>query len=160
MKIRTIAIAACLMLLAACGNKVLVDDERTFDNNVWNRFTPERFDLDIDDADRYFHIDFTAQVDTALFRYDHLPLIVDIYSEDGVHRHIRSHIMLKTNGRWKGEMNDGYREVSTRAYEYFSFNQAGTYRYEVKQATSQYDLEGIHSFKVHIEEAKIDLDKL
>ena len=79
MKIRTIAIAACLMLLAACGNKVLVDDERTFDNNVWNRFTPERFDLDIDDADKYFHIDFTAQVDTSLFRYDHLPLIVDIY---------------------------------------------------------------------------------
>ena len=45
-------------------------------------------------------------------------------------------------------------------FEYFSFNKAGKQRIEVKQATSQYNLEGIHAFAIHIEKAELDIEKI
>ncbi|MDY6371292.1 MAG: hypothetical protein SPL12_03205, partial [Bacteroidales bacterium] len=32
------------LLFASCGNKVVLDEERTF-SSTWNRFTPQEFEL-------------------------------------------------------------------------------------------------------------------
>lgn len=141
--------------LTACGNKVILDEERTF-SSTWNRFTPQQYEIAIPSSDLFFHIDYTVVVDTAVFRYDRLPLIVDIYGADGTQRHISPVIPLKENGRWKGQQEGPNRRVTARVHNYFTFNKSGTYRYEVKQATSQYDLEGVRAFSVHIEEAKLE----
>ena len=145
------------LLFASCGSKVVLDEERTF-SSTWNRFTPQEFELTIPNADLYFHVDYTVTVDTATFRYDRLPLIVDIHSADGTHRHISPTITLKENGRWKGQQDGPNRVVSARVHNYFTFNQKGTYSYQVKQGTSQYDLEGVRAFHVRIEEAQLDYD--
>lgn len=141
--------------LTACGNQVVLDEERTFDA-PWHRFTPLQFEVDIPNPDLYFHIDYTVTVDTALFRYNRLPLVVDIYSADGTHRHISPVVALKENGRWKGQQEGPDRVITARIHNFFTFNQRGTYRYEIKQATSQYDLEGVRALHVRIEEAKLE----
>jgi hypothetical protein len=40
---KKILFAICGVLLLCSCNKSLLDEERTFDHNVWNRFTPEVF---------------------------------------------------------------------------------------------------------------------
>ena len=97
-----------------------------------------------------------TSVDTALYRYESLPLTVNIYSPAGEHRMFYAEIPLKENGRWRGEMEDGYMRVRHRIRSYFSFNNAGTHRIDIGQATSQYDLEGVHSVGVHIDRTKLD----
>lgn len=144
-----------ISLLTSCNKGIVLNEGHTF-NAPWNRFTPLQFEIDIPDADRYFHVDYTVTIDTAVFRYDRLPLVVDIYSNDGTHRHISPVVPLKENGRWKGEQHGSNRIVMARIHNFFTFNQKGNYRYEVKQATSQYDLEGVRAFSVHIEEAKLE----
>ncbi|MBP3763295.1 MAG: hypothetical protein J6I49_05365 [Bacteroidales bacterium] len=146
--------------LTACGNTKLVDEERTFASDIWNRFTPEVFELKVTDADMYFNVDFTVEVDTVLYRYDDFPMIIDIYDTDGTHRHLTPVLKVRENGRWKGEQRDRYRRVEARLFNYFAFNAPGDYRYEVKQGTSQYDLEGIHSLRLAITEAKLDYSGL
>ena len=64
----------------------------------------------------------------------------------------------RENGRWKGQQDGPNRVVSARVHNYFTFNQKGTYSYQVKQGTSQYDLEGVRAFHVRIEEAQLDYD--
>jgi hypothetical protein len=59
-----------------------------------------------------------------------------------------------------GEMRDGYRVVTKQLYEYFPFSKPGEQRIEVRQATSQFDLEGIHSFSIDIKKAELDFEKM
>ena len=170
-----------LILLASCGSKgnpqgnaasggdtksatvnapgTLVE-ERTFANNVWNSQSPEIFVIDITDSNAYYSIEFTVAIDTAVYRYETVPFYTDIYTPDGAHRHLTPEFPTKQYGRWKGEMRDGYRIISKKLYEYFPFSKGGKQRIEVRQATSQFDLEGIHSFTLSIKKADLDFEKM
>lgn len=146
-----------VFMLTACNNKkILLDEERTFANDVWNRFTPEVFEVNIDNPDDYYHVTFEVEVDTALMRGDGFPMLVKLYSPGGERRTFRSGLTLRQNGRWKGENSGAYRLVGDRVKAFFSFNAKGTHRMEVSQATSQYDMEGVHMLRVVVERAKLD----
>lgn len=144
---------------ASCGKHIL-NEEREFSEDIWNRFTPEVFETHVGNIDAYYNIDLTVSIDTAIFRYTSLPLTVNIYSPNGEHRMFYSEVPLKENGRWKGEIDDGRRKASTHVRTFFSFNGKGEHRIEIGQATSQYDLEGIHSIELDIYKIKLDYGDL
>ena len=155
---RNILLAAIALLLTACGSDTVYNSEHTFKGNIWNHFTPEVFDIDITNTEDYYNIDFIAAVDTAVYRYDNVPVMIELTSPNGEERQFYGVVFLKENGRWRGEMEDGYRTASGRIRSYFSFNSQGTHHMEVTHTTSQYDLEGVHSLAVVITKAKIDYD--
>jgi hypothetical protein len=151
--------------IACSGDPTLVDDTRTFANNTWNRFTPEVFEFSVPNADDFYRIDFELVVDTALMRNPQLPLTVNLYSPDGERRMFYAYINLKEHGRWKGQSlegrdKEGLRVIRQNIRPFFTFNNKGTYRMEIGQATSQYDLEGFHSFRLSIERTDIDYKAL
>ena len=90
-----------------------INEERTFANNVWNSQSPEIFVIDITDSNAYYSIEFTVAIDTAVYRYETVPFYTDIFTPDGAHRHLTPEFPTKQYGRWKGEMRDGYRIIST-----------------------------------------------
>lgn len=147
------------LTLASC-NKNILDEEREFGGDTWNRFTPEMFETHVNNVEAYYNIDLTVSIDTTVFRYTSLPLTVNIYSPNGEHRMFYSEVPLKENGRWKGETDDGRRKASTHIRTFFSFNGKGEHRIEIGQATSQYDLEGIHSIELEIYKIKLDYGDL
>lgn len=155
-----------LILLTACGGKkVLLDEERHFENNVWQRFSPESFEFNVDNADNFYRIDFEVVVDSALMRKPQLPLTVNLYSPNGERRMFYAYINLKENGRWKGKMlkgreKQGLRVMRQNIKPFFTFNSTGTYRMEIGQATSQYDLEGAYSLRLDIERTEVDYKSL
>lgn len=147
---------ACVLLLSSCGNKSLIDEERTFKSNVWNRFTPEVFNVNVNNIENFYDIDVTISVDTTIFRYDDMPLTVNLFSPNSERRMFYANVPLKLNGRWRGEVVDGYRTVTQHVRTYFSFNCKGEHKMEIGQATSQYDLEGIHSMSLNIYKVELD----
>ena len=149
-----------VLLFCSCGKKNIIDEERTFGKGVWNHFSPEVFEVNVSKTEDYYNIDMTATVDTSVFRYQILPLTVNIYSPNGERRMFYASIPTKENGRWKGEIKDGKRVITSRVRTFFSFNSTGTHRMEIAQATSQYDLEGIDSFRLTIENTEIDYSDL
>lgn len=155
-----------LLLLTACGGRnVLVDETRQFNNAVWQRFSPESFEINVDNADDYYRIDFEVVVDSAKMRNAQLPLTVNFYSPDGERRMFYAYINLKEYGRWKGQRLEGRSQEGIRVMRetirpFFTFNNKGTYRMEIGQATSQYDLEGIYSLRLDIERTEIDYKAL
>lgn len=153
---KRLAIALGTLLLCACGSKTVYDQEHTFSHNVWNRFTPEVFEIEVGNIDNYYDIDFTASVDTAVYRYDVLPVMVILNSPTGEQRQFYGTIPLKERGHWRGKADGSYRQATGRIRNYFSFNSKGTHRMEVSQRTSQYDLEGVQSLAVTITKAKLD----
>ena len=153
---RIALLAVTTILLVSCTNKSVIDEVRTFDSDKWNRFSPEVFNLYVKNIDNFYDIDLCVSVDTAVFRYEDLPLTVNLYSSNRERRMFYANVPLKQNGRWRGEIIDGYRTVNQHIRTYFSFNAKGEHRMEVGQATSQYDLEGVHSMGLNI--YKVDLD--
>lgn len=156
---RFLPIALLLLpLLTACDGKTILDEERLFDGDVWNRFTPEEFELTVDNADNYYNIDFTIAVDTNRYRYDALPVMIILTSPGGEERQFYGNVPLMEKGRPRGELHGACRVATGRIRSYFSFNSQGKHRMAVSQATSQYDLEGIHSLSVSVTRAKLDYD--
>lgn len=149
-----------ILLCTGCGSKNIIDEERTFAGDVWNRFTPEVFEVNVANTDDYYNIDVTIAADTAVFRYSLLPITVNIYSPAGERRMFYASVPLKENGRWKGEIVGDRRQVTSRIRTLFSFNAKGEYRVEIGQATSQYDLEGVSSLRLTVENTKIDYKDL
>ena len=150
-----------LSLLSSCTGKSILDEERTFENNVWNRFTPEVFEFSVGNIDDYYNIDVTAVIDTAVYRYRTVPLLINLNSPNGEQRSFYSEVPFTENGRWRGEMlssNSSLRSASRRIRAFFSFNSTGSHRMEIGQTTSQYDLEGIRSIHVTISRAPLDYD--
>ena len=76
----------------------------------------------------------------------------------GEERQFYGTVLFKDNDRWRGQIKDGYRTASGRIRSYFSFNNKGTHHLRVSQATSQYDLEGIHSLRLTVTKAPVDYD--
>ncbi len=150
--------AFSLLLLTACSDEDVIDEEHTFALNVWNRFTPEQFEFNIQNLEDYYHIDVTVAIDTAVYRYKQFPCALTIVTPNGEERSFRTAIALKEKERWRGEMQDGYRVVTGRVRSYFSFNHKGVHHMGILQNTSQYDLEGIHSIGLNIYKGKIDYD--
>lgn len=157
---RILPILLSLMLLASCGKKSLVDDEHTFSGDRWNRFTPEVFSVDVKNISDFYNIDLTVSIDTDLYRYNAVPVTVNLYSPNSERRMFYAEVPLKLNGRWRGEVVDGRRTATQHIRTFFSFNTKGKHRMEVGQATSQYDLEGIHSLKVNIYKVELDYGDL
>ena len=152
---RLIPIILGVLLLTSCTSKTVIDEERTLEKQ-WNRFTPEVFNLQVNNVENYYNIDLAVAVDTTVYRYDQLPVMLVLDGANGEQRQFYGTVLLKDKGRWRGEMDGDYRLVSGRIRSYFSFNAKGAYRLAISQTTSQYDLEGIHSLALSITKAKID----
>ncbi len=159
-KTTNILLTLAVLLCMGCGSKNIIDEERIFANDVWNRFTPEVFEVSVNNTDDYYNIDVTVAADTTVFRYSLLPITVNIYSPSGEHRMFYASVPLKENGRWKGEIVGDRRQVTSRIRTLFSFNAKGDHRIEIGQATSQYNLEGIGSLRLTVENTKIDYKDL
>ena len=159
-KTTNILLTLAVLLCMGCGSKNIIDEERTFANDVWNRFTPEVFEVSVNNTDDYYNIDVTVAADTTVFRYSLLPITVNIYSPLGERRMFYASVPLKENGRWKGEIVGDRRQVTSRIRTLFSFNAKGDHRVEIGQATSQYNLEGIGSLRLTVENTKIDYKDL
>ena len=144
---------------------MLIDETREFDRAVWQRFTPESFDVKVENPDDYYRIDIEVVVDSALMRNEQLPLTVNMYSPDGERRMFYAYINLVEHGRWKGEMQKGRTKKGLRVMRqtirpFFTFHDKGVYRMDIGQATSQYELEGLYSLRLDIERTEIDYKAL
>ena len=148
------------LLLTGCSKKVLFDEQHDFANHTWNRFTPEVFNIDVDNVEDYYNIDLTIAVDALLYNQAVRPLTLNHYSPNGDRRMFYSSIALKKNGRWQGTDHQGIRVVTERIRAFFSFNNEGSHRLEIGQATSKYDLRGMVSLNAYVERAKLDYDDL
>lgn len=156
---------AALLLLGACSGNTIADEEHLLDGDRWNRFTPEHFDIAVGNIENYYNIDLTAAIDTTRFRYGELPVMLILRSPGGEERQFYGAVVFKGKSsegdqayRWRGEMKDGYRVATGRIRSYFSFNHKGAHTLDVSQATSQYDLEGVHSIALTVTKAKVDYD--
>ena len=151
-------LCSLILLFTSCSKGCILNEEHSFNGAAWNRFTPEEFDVKVNNTENYYNIDITVAVDTLTYRYETLPVMLILNGPNGEERQFYGAVVLKDKGRWRGEIKDGLRVASGRIRSYFSFNTQGTHHLKVSHTTSQYDLEGVDRLAVSITRAKVDYD--
>lgn len=147
-----------LLTLASCHKKGdLLNDQRIFAGNNWQRFDTQTFEIKVPTNDECYNLYTIVEIDTAKVKDDALPLNINLYSPNGEHRMFRTLVNLRNrNGLWLGEMKDGYMVYAHKARANFFFNVDGTHKMEISQGTSHYDLPCVHSLTLKVEQAIIE----
>lgn len=152
---KIILLAVGLIQLTSCGTKTVFDETHPI-SGVWNRFKPDTFMVDINDADELYDMYLSVAVDTARYHANTLPIHVNVVSELGERRMFPCGITLRDNHDvWKGEWRDGLLVVDQRVRDCFSFNRKGRHTVTVGQATHYYDIDGVRSLRLHLSPTEI-----
>lgn len=151
---RLLIIAILPLLFVSCKNKTILDETHNFNNQVWMRFEPEKYQFEITNTEDCYDIIFRIRLDTTVFTSEELPLIVDLFNGNEEHRNFTVTAKVHTkNGTLNGTRMAQFVDLELPAKKYFFFNASGTQRIEVKQATSHYELPGVNALNVTIRES-------
>ena len=138
-------------------NNVVFNETHTFKNNTWMRFEPEVFNVDITDENECYDLWMSARVDTTVFHDSDLPLIINIYSENGERRMFNGHIQVRDGeGKLMGKSAGQFVDVVARVTKFFYFNTSGQHRFEIKNNGTKYEMPGIANFNLRIEKSTIE----
>ena len=127
-----------------------------FENGTWLRFEPEVFEFDVNKTTTPYNIEFSAKIDTTHYQGKTLPLVVDLYTDEGEHRMFRSEVMIRdAEGKLCGETDGSLVSIEKNLKTCHYFNTKGHQRLEVKQGTPKYEISGIAEIGIKIEKVKL-----
>ena len=144
---------AVAMLCVSCGRKVLLDETHIFDNDTWYRFEPEKYKVQVNNTEKGYVITATLKYDTARLSGDVLPLLLDFYIDSTELHNFTPQIRLfDKKGMRRGATIGQYCTVTDTLDRYRIYNKTGNYTYSIKHRTSKYEINGVTSLGLKIEE--------
>lgn len=145
------------LVLCSCGKKTLFEETRTFANDTWMRFEPEKYDITATTTEDCYDIYVTMQIDTCRYHATGLPLAINLYSNDGERRMFSTTMVLRdVQGSWKGTFEGSTLTLTKNIRPYFFFNKKGSYRLELSQMTHYYEIKGIKSLTVKFVKSELE----
>lgn len=144
-----------LMLCISCGNKTLLDETHQFNNNCWMRFEPETYNFEVRNGEKGHAVILNLTFDTAVLTSDELPLVVDFFADSNELHNFAPTLRLRDRkGRLRGETIAQFCTVADTIDRYRTYNHTGQYTYRIKQRTSKYEIYGVCSLKMRVEELR------
>lgn len=142
---RNILTLTCsLLLLVSCNKGVVFNETQEIPNGNFQRFTEQKFNVNIENIDDCYDLYVTTVIDTAKFISSTLPIMVTVDGPNGDSRMFRNTIMIRDKtGNWKGDLDGSLLTTVTRVREYYFFNIEGKQLVRISQCSHKYDIRGI-----------------
>ena len=158
MKKHVLPILLISLLLGSCGKRVLLDETRTFANDTWFRFQPEKYELTPTSTEECYNFIVTVTIDTSRYHDTGLPIIMELDNANHEKRTLFGTIVLRNhNGNWMGSFdNYGNLIVQHTLRQYLFFSSATTHAVSLGQRTNKYEIHGIRSLNLKVERAKLE----
>lgn len=154
MKHLLLPLIALVLLCTSCRNRTILDESHSFDNDTWLRFEPEEFAVPVSNSDMPYCLTVSLRYDTSRFNEAQLPLVVDFFQDSNELHNITPTIRLRDKkGNLLGEHIDRYCTVTDTIDRFRIYSKPGTYTYRIKQRTSKYQIGGIASIALKVEQA-------
>ena len=148
----------CTALLCSCANKTLLDETRTFQNDTWMRFQPEKFQVEAPNTEDCYNFVLSVTVDTMRYRQPSVPVTIEIESPSTEKRTLFSTLVLRNqDGKWLAHANpDGTMSATQTVRQFYFFNTTGTHTVTIGQRTNKYEIHGIKSLHLNVTKAKLE----
>ena len=150
--------AAAILFLTSSCNKTIFDETRTFANDTWMRFSPEKFEVNAPSTEDCYNFVVTLTIDTNIFHEAGLPIILEIANPENETRTMFATLLFRNHeGTVLGHLDENGNLVITQTVrEYYFFNTTGVHHISLSQRTSKYEIHGIKQLNLHIEKSKLD----
>lgn len=148
-----ILVLLLIVLLASCGKNTLVEKERIFDNNTWNRFDKLNFEFPVEKENGYYNIKLVVKHD-GNFEENQLPVYLILNTSSGEERMKEVSFLLKDKGVLQGEKQENVYSVTKDVWTSIMIADKGKCTVSIENIYPKYDSFGIHSVSLVVEKAE------
>lgn len=141
-------VAFSLFMLFSCGDKKVFEATVTPQNQEWNIFKPIDFNFEIKDTSKPYKITLGIKIDRQKMLEKSIPLSYIFKYPGGENRTAFKNLLVDS-----ATVENGVSEFVIVNYK--QFNDPGKYLISFTQGTSKYNLEGIESVTLRINETKV-----
>ena len=143
-----------LFLLTSCGPKVVFEETKTFEQEVWAYDDIARFDFQVEDTFAYYDV-WVAISHNANYPYQNMYTnILTAYPNQADAKQLLSFEMANKGGQWYGKCSDEICQLYIPLQERVQFTVPGDYQLGFEQYNRKDSLWGIQSFTLKIQESK------
>jgi gliding motility-associated lipoprotein GldH len=148
----TLAIVAAVLLLSSCGPKYILDDTKTFKNNIWRAQDSAIFTLNVVDTTKIYNIYVDLAHTTA---YANANVYVQIGTQlptGKTAQDVVSFELADQTGQWLGSTSGATCALHIPLREGAVFKQAGKYQFSIKQFMRTDTVQNISSIGMKVEQ--------
>lgn len=144
-----------VLINSSCTRNSRMEQFRTFDKNIWERFDYVRFEFEIERVNQSYDAWLVVQY-TDDFQGRFLPLHVELITPSGDSRTKDVNVFIRSvqDNSELGVPTNGYREVKTLTHRSLQFFEKGTCSFEIENLNSKYFTYGIHAVGYILEPGK------
>lgn len=145
------AVFSLLVVTQGCGRPPLFDQNKSFENHVWNLDDIIRFDVNVTDT-VHIHKYFLNVRHSTDYRYANLYVFINSTFPDGRQaRDTVECILAEPSGKWLGKGISTVRDNQILLRRGLRFPKTGNYIFEIEQAMREEELNGIMDIGIRIE---------
>jgi gliding motility-associated lipoprotein GldH len=135
-----------IIVFSGCGKKRIYEQYKDIENKIWYRIDRNHiltFEVPVKDTLSDYDIIMNVKYMKG-YQFNDLTFIMTIYTPDKEEKDSKHTIILKgTNGEYRGKVKGDIFELSTPLFSKFRFNRKGTYKFEIENWMSKYEIPGI-----------------
>jgi gliding motility-associated lipoprotein GldH len=147
---KTFFLPMLCLLLNACTNNTVFNEQRTLLENGWHKDSACVFVVPVEDTTSTYSVLIDIRNNTD-YKYQNFWLFVNYQNPDKTTKHDTIECYLADNeGKWLGSGIGSLRQMSVLVDSAFVFNQAGTYQISIQQAMRDTTLAGINDIGLEI----------
>ncbi len=147
---KTFFLPVFYLLLSACTNNSVFDEQRTLPKEGWHKDSACVFLVPIQDTISTYSV-FVNIRNNKDYKYQNFWLFVNCENPDKTTKQDTIECYLADNeGKWLGSGIGSLRQISVLLDSAFVFNQAGTYQISLQQAMRDTTLVGINDIGLEI----------
>ncbi len=148
-----------LLAFTSCNKGKTFDKRQEFPNYTWNRLKPLFFEIPMNDTKSEYNVYFTLRHITQ-YPYDNLKTNLTIIAPSGDERTTVHEIEIKNaEGRLMGEGAGDLWDLKLLVKERMTFNESGTYKFQIDNLMDYFDVVGLVDFGVIVEKASPKKEK-
>ena len=143
-----------LLLVSACGQKVIFDEKVTIDATGWDMDAPALFKVTQNDTSQILDIGMTF-LHSKDYAYSNLWLFIEVNGPEGlVQKDTLELFLAHVDGNWLGKKKSDAIQVSAM-YQYgVKLSHPGEYVFKIKQGMRPNPLQGINELSFWMQQSK------
>jgi gliding motility-associated lipoprotein GldH len=148
-----------LLTFTSCNNGKTYEKRQEFSNYTWNRLKPLIFEIPMNDTKSEYNVYFTLRHITQ-YPYDNLKTNFTIIAPSGDERTTIHEFEVKNaEGKLMGEGAGDLWDLKLLVKERMTFNESGTYKFQIDNLMDYFDVVGLVDFGVIVEKASPKKEK-
>lgn len=153
---RILLLLGTIVLITACGPRIIYEETISFEPDGWDQDDPALFGMNYSDTSKIVDVGMTFVHDDT-YPFSNIWLFLEVNGPQGTLQiDTLEFLLAETDGQWLGKRSGKHLEVAA-LYQYgVKFSEAGNWSFKITQGMRHPRLEGIQKISFWIQESAVN----